>query len=71
MKDAWNDIKYQLSELIELVYDFIAGLELKDYQTAASLLMSNGSVSGQLATMLISQASSSLGKNIISSITNN
>lgn len=71
MKDAWNEIKYQLSELVELAYDYIAGLDIKDYQTAATFLMSNGTVSSQLASMLISQASSSLGKNVISSITNN
>ncbi|CAB3233034.1 unnamed protein product [Arctia plantaginis] len=68
MRSIWNDIKEKLSELFEIVYDFLAGLGIDDYKNAAKFLTQNG-FNAQLAMVILETASTILGKQILSSLT--
>lgn len=69
MRDIWQDIKAQLHDLMEIVYDYLAGLGLEDYKRAAMFLTSNSSVSTQLAMLILETTSSVIGKKVLSSLT--
>ncbi|KOB79140.1 Uncharacterized protein OBRU01_00994 [Operophtera brumata] len=69
MRDIWEDIKSKLSELFDIVYDYLAGLGLDDYRKAATFLTNNSEDSQQLAMIIMETASALLGKKILSSIT--
>lgn len=69
MRDIWEDIKEKLSELFDIVYDYLAGLGLEDYKKAAMFLKNHSGDSQQLAMVIMQTASSVLGKQIMSSLT--
>lgn len=68
MRSIWQDIKDKLSDLFEMVYDYLAGLGLDDYKRAAMFLTQQGDKT-QLAMLILETASGILGKKILSSIT--
>lgn len=68
MRSIWEDIKNKLSELFDIVYDYLAGMGLDDYQRAAMFLTQPGDKT-QLAMVILNTASSILGKKILSSLT--
>ncbi|PZC77433.1 uncharacterized protein LOC110376752 [Helicoverpa armigera] len=68
MRSIWQDIKEKLSELFDIVYDYLAGLGLEDYKRAAMFLTTSGDKT-QLAMLILQTASGILGKKILSSIT--
>ncbi|XP_059048296.1 uncharacterized protein LOC131843637 [Achroia grisella] len=67
MRDIWKDIKFKLSELFDIVYDYLAGLGIDDYKRAAMFLTKNGSVA-DLAMIILKTTSSILGQKILSSL---
>lgn len=67
MRSIWDDIKGKLSELFEIVYDFLAGLGIEDYKNAALFLTQNG-FNAQLAMVILETSSTILGKKILSSL---
>ncbi|XP_013194218.1 uncharacterized protein LOC106137841 [Amyelois transitella] len=69
MRDIWDDIKEKLSELFDIVYDYLAGMGMEDYRKAAIFLTQNATGSSQLATIVLETASDILGKKIMSSLT--
>lgn len=69
MRDVWKDIKGKLSELFDIVYDYLAGLGIEDYKNAATFLMQHSSNSKQLALIIIQVTSDILGKKVLSSLT--
>ncbi|XP_053613839.1 uncharacterized protein LOC128677186 [Plodia interpunctella] len=68
MRDIWNDIKEKLSELFDIVYDYLAGLGIEDYRKAALFLAKNATGSSDLALVILETASEILGKKIMSSL---
>ncbi|XP_026753207.1 uncharacterized protein LOC113513413 [Galleria mellonella] len=68
MREIWNDIKSKLSELFDIVYDYLAGLGLEDYKKAALFLTQYGDIT-QLAMVILQTTSNVLGKKILSSLT--
>ncbi|OWR48764.1 uncharacterized protein LOC116778992 [Danaus plexippus] len=68
MRDIWQDIKGKLSELFDIVYDYLAGLGINDYKMAAKFLMQNSWDSRQLAGIVLQVSSDVLGKKILSSL---
>ncbi|XP_068619452.1 uncharacterized protein [Battus philenor] len=69
MRDIWEDVKPKLSEVYDVVYDYLAGLGFEDYQRAAYFLFSNGDCSKQLALLILQISSDLLGQKILSSLT--
>ncbi|CAG5056935.1 unnamed protein product [Parnassius apollo] len=69
MRDIWEDVKSKLSELFDVVYDYLAGLGIEDYKKAAQFLIHNGDYSKELAMLIIQISSDILGKKILSSLT--
>lgn len=69
MRDIWEDVKTRLSELFDVVYDYLAGLGLDDYRKAATFLQNHSGDSEQLAMVIMEIASNILGKKILSSLT--
>ncbi|CAH2095566.1 unnamed protein product [Euphydryas editha] len=69
MRDIWKDIKGKLSELFDIVYDYLAGLGIEDYKNAATFLMQHSGNSTQLAMIIIQVTSDILGKKVLSSLT--
>uniref|UniRef100_A0A2A4K3X1 Glycine zipper 2TM domain-containing protein n=1 Tax=Heliothis virescens TaxID=7102 RepID=A0A2A4K3X1_HELVI len=68
MRSIWEDIREKLSELFDIVYDYLAGMGLDDYKRAAMFLTQPGDKT-QLAMIILQTASGILGKKILSSIT--
>ncbi|KAG6451349.1 uncharacterized protein LOC115444343 [Manduca sexta] len=66
MREIWQDVKEKLSELFDIVYDYLAGLGLDDYRRAAMFLTNHSGTSAQLAMVILETASSILGKQITS-----
>ncbi|XP_063832658.1 uncharacterized protein LOC135081802 [Ostrinia nubilalis] len=69
MRDIWEEIKSKLSELFDIVYDYLAGMGLDDYKRAAMFLAQNSGNTTQLASVIAQTASGLLGKRILSSLT--
>ncbi|CAG4985441.1 unnamed protein product [Colias eurytheme] len=69
MREIWQDIRGKLSELFEIVYDYLAGMGLDDYRKAAKFLTQQSGGSAQLAMVIMQVASDLLGKKIVSSLT--
>lgn len=69
MRDVWQEIKGQLAELFDIVYDYLAGLGLDDYTMAAKFLLQHTRNSNQLALLIIQVTSDILGKQILSNLT--
>ncbi|CAH0731297.1 unnamed protein product, partial [Brenthis ino] len=69
MRDIWQDIREKLSELFDIVYDYLAGLGINDYKNAAKFLMQDSGTSTQLAMVILQVTSDVLGKKILSSLT--
>ncbi|KAJ2954065.1 hypothetical protein O0L34_g2279 [Tuta absoluta] len=69
LRDVWDDVKNRLWELYEIAYDYMAGMGLRDYQQAASLLInkSGGGQGAQLAQILAQVASTLLKKKVTAS----
>ncbi|XP_023954003.2 uncharacterized protein LOC112057715 [Bicyclus anynana] len=70
MRDIWQNIKGKLSELYDIVYDYLAGMGIDDYKMAANFLIKHSGQSSQLAMIILEVTSSVLGKKILSSLTN-
>ncbi|CAG9793190.1 unnamed protein product [Diatraea saccharalis] len=70
MRDVWEDIKSKLSELFEIVYDYLAGMGLNDYKQAAMFLAQHSTDTTTLAQVILQTASGLIGKKILSSISN-
>ncbi|KAI5640314.1 hypothetical protein NE865_07239 [Phthorimaea operculella] len=72
LRDVWDDVKNRLWELYEIAYDYIAGMGLRDYQQAASILMgkSAGGQGAQLAQILAQVASTLLQNKVTASALN-
>ncbi|KAJ8709426.1 hypothetical protein PYW07_009252 [Mythimna separata] len=68
MRSIWEDIRNKLAELFDIVYDYLAGMGLEDYQRAAMFLTQPGDKT-QLAMVILNTASTILGKKILSSLT--
>ncbi|XP_075984917.1 uncharacterized protein LOC142982341 [Anticarsia gemmatalis] len=68
MRSIWEEVRGKLSELFDIVYDYLAGMGLDDYKKAAMFLAQNGS-NTQLAMLVLETASGILGKKILSSLT--
>lgn len=71
MREAWNDIKDQLSELFSIVYDYLANLGVEDYTQAAVFLAQHSSDYKRLALIILQTVSSTLGKQVLSSLSTN
>ncbi|CAH2268518.1 uncharacterized protein LOC120633635 [Pararge aegeria] len=69
MRDIWQDVKGKLWELFDIVYDYLAGLGIEDYEMAAKFLVQNSGQSSQLAMVILQYTSSALGKKILSTLT--
>ncbi|XP_050679427.1 protein C19orf12 homolog [Leptidea sinapis] len=69
MREIWRDVREKLSELFDIVYDYLAGLGLEDYKRAAKFVMQNSTNSSQLAMLILQFATNILGKQILSSLT--
>ncbi|KPI97645.1 hypothetical protein RR46_07392 [Papilio xuthus] len=69
MRDVWYEIKSKLSDVFDMVYDYLAGLGFDDYKKAAMFLVQNGSCSKQLALLILQISSNALGQKILSSLT--
>ncbi|RVE52559.1 hypothetical protein evm_002678 [Chilo suppressalis] len=70
MRDIWEDIKSKLSELFDIVYDYLAGMGLEDYKKAAMFLAQHNSGTTELAQVILQTASGLLNKKIVSSLSN-
>ncbi|KAJ0172031.1 hypothetical protein K1T71_012004 [Dendrolimus kikuchii] len=69
MRDVWEDIKEKLWGLLEVVYDYLAGMGLQDYKNVARFVASRSGCESQIAMLILETASSTLGKKIISNLT--
>lgn len=68
MRDMWNDLRPKLAEIFDLVYDFLCGLGIDDYNKAATLLSAGNPDLLTLATLVKESSSSILGKKVLSSL---
>lgn len=68
MREIWEDVKEKLWGLIEIVYDYLAGMGIEDYKNAALFVVSQSGSQNQLALLILETASSTLGKKIISNL---
>lgn len=69
IREIWEDIKLKLSELFDIVYDYLAGMGLEDYKKIAIFLTQNSGASAQLGMIIMETVSSTLRKKILSSLT--
>ncbi|KAM3959312.1 uncharacterized protein ACR2FA_006618 [Aphomia sociella] len=69
MRDIWADIKSRLSEVFDIVYDYLAGMGLEDYKNAAIFLTQNSGRTSELAMVILQTVTGILGKKVLSSLT--
>ncbi|XP_046972298.1 uncharacterized protein LOC124539033 [Vanessa cardui] len=69
MREIWKDIRDKLSELFDIVYDYLAGLGINDYKKAAKFIMQHSGSTSQLAMVVLQVTSDVLGKKVLSSLT--
>ncbi|KAG7309469.1 hypothetical protein JYU34_005437 [Plutella xylostella] len=69
MRDIWQEIKAKLSELFDIVYDYLAGMGINDYRKAFSFITQKNAMSKELAMVVVQFTASVLGKKVLSSLT--
>lgn len=69
LRNAWQDLRAQLSELFDIVYDYLANLEIEDYVQAAMFLAQHVAYKTDLAKLMLEIISGTLGKQVLSSLT--
>ncbi|XP_063619152.1 uncharacterized protein LOC134791952 [Cydia splendana] len=68
MREAWKDFRPKLADVFDLVYDYLAGLGIKDYTSAALFLANTNPQTALLAKMILESSSKILGKQLVSNL---
>ncbi|XP_047994021.1 uncharacterized protein LOC125232409 [Leguminivora glycinivorella] len=68
MREVWKEIRPKFADVFDLVYDYLAGLGIKDYASAAMFLANTNPQTTVLAKMILESSSHILGKQLVSNL---
>ncbi|XP_061725079.1 uncharacterized protein LOC133531018 [Cydia pomonella] len=68
MREVWKEVRPKFADVFDLVYDYLAGLGIKDYASAALFLANANPQTTVLAKMILESSSQILGKQLVSNL---